>query len=83
MPGFPILFQGHFSNILSNVKKWDRKKGVRENLQSDSWASEEEEEVEEERGELNSLEKLVYWLCLGASILKVYVYNKSLIKIRN
>lgn len=36
---------------------------------------------EEEGGEINSLENLVYWLCLGASILKVYVYNKSLIKI--
>lgn len=32
---------------------------------------------------MNSLEKLVYRLCLGASILKVYVYNKSLIKIQN
>lgn len=41
------------------------------------------EEGEEERGEINSLGKLVYWLCLGTSILKVYVYNKSLIKIQN
>lgn len=42
-----------------------------------------EEEEEEGRGEINSLEKPVYWLCLGASILKVYVYNKSLIKTQN
>lgn len=39
--------------------------------------------MEEGRVEINSLEKLVYWLCLGASILNVYVYNKSLIKIQN
>lgn len=55
-----------------------KKKEGKENLADDIC-----HEEEEGRGEINSLEKLVDWLCLGASILKVYIYNKSLIKIQN
>ena len=58
----------------------ERGKEGSENLEDDSWAGEEEEEG---RGDINLLGKLVYWFCLGSSILKVYVDNKSLIKIQN